>query len=61
MMWRRGLPAATLLALAKPGASAWMRQLSSAAAAGPLQFCIVGSGPAGFYTADKVGGLERRS
>lgn len=40
-----------LIALAgKPCA----RLLSTAAAGEPLQFCIVGSGPAGFYTADKV-------
>ena len=39
------------------GTSGWHRCLASDAApsaAQQLNFCIVGSGPAGFYTADKV-------
>lgn len=45
-----------LSALARPGsAMAGVRGFAAAAAAAPgPHFCIVGSGPAGFYTADKV-------
>ena len=32
---------------------------SPAAAQDPLRFCVVGSGPAGFYTVDKVSWLNR--
>jgi hypothetical protein len=52
---------AALGALLRPGGGQLARTLASAAAAGGgasggLQFCVVGSGPAGFYTADKVRG-----
>lgn len=49
------MTSATFGALLRPSGGLLARTLSSAAAAGTgLQFCIVGSGPAGFYTADKV-------
>lgn len=52
------LASASLGALLRPGGGGLARTLASAAAAAEggagLQFCVVGSGPAGFYTADKV-------
>jgi hypothetical protein len=40
-----------------------VRRLSAAAAFtadAPLRVCVIGSGPAGFYTADRVRGVARR-
>lgn len=48
--------ASAMGSLMRPGAGLLSRGFASAAAAataGPY-FCVVGSGPAGFYTADKV-------
>lgn len=50
------LASSAIGALLRPGPGLLARGLASAAAAaaaGP-HFCVVGSGPAGFYTADKV-------
>ncbi len=46
--------------LLRPGGTLAMRGFAAAAAAAGPHFCIVGSGPAGFYTADKVLGVSKR-
>ena len=56
MAW--GRVAASVASQLARSSSHWPRLFSSAAVSGPLNFCIVGSGPAGFYTADKVAAIS---
>ena len=62
-MMARGAVGALLRPDVTPAVGALLARGFAAAAAGGgggLQFCIVGSGPAGFYTADKVCGCGRQ-